>query len=85
MSKHVNTANIKQLVGCTLLFWNVRRKLRTSKRVEELYNKVYWDTCVCLIAHDMHNIVYSIKHFTFPVLFYLSYFKYWSVSHSLSC
>ncbi|CAJ2645952.1 uncharacterized protein LOC123910021 [Trifolium pratense] len=28
------------LVGCTILFWNVRRKLRMSRRVEELYNKV---------------------------------------------
>lgn len=28
------------LVGCVILFWNVRRKLRVSRRVEELYNKV---------------------------------------------
>ena len=40
MSKHVNNIEIKQLVGSTTLFWNVRRKLRMSKRVEELYNQV---------------------------------------------
>ncbi|CAK8539554.1 unnamed protein product [Lathyrus sativus] len=28
------------LVGCSILFWNVRRKLRVSRRVEELYSKV---------------------------------------------
>ncbi|XP_027361753.1 uncharacterized protein LOC113869566 isoform X2 [Abrus precatorius] len=28
------------LVGCTTLFWNVRRKLHMSRRVEELYSKV---------------------------------------------
>lgn len=28
------------LVGCTALFWNVRQKLRMSRRVEELYDKV---------------------------------------------
>ncbi|KAI4315161.1 hypothetical protein L6164_028002 [Bauhinia variegata] len=28
------------LVGCTILFWKVRRKLHMSKRVEELYNQV---------------------------------------------
>ncbi|KAI5439582.1 hypothetical protein KIW84_025101 [Lathyrus oleraceus] len=40
MSRHFNIAKIKQLVGCSILFWNVRRKLRVSRRVEELYSKV---------------------------------------------
>lgn len=39
-SRGFNIAKIQQLVGCTILFWNVRQKLRVSRRVEELYSKV---------------------------------------------
>jgi len=72
ISKHINIAKIKQLVGCMILFWNVCRKLRVSRRVEELYNKVQWNVCVCVFNCTWYMIY--IKHFSRAILYYLSYF-----------